>query len=74
MMLHKLARFAMSVIHSDVILISFLMYFAIIGQAAVTTNYDSKILELLLIIMDTIIIYRRIRDFKRIYDTISKLN
>lgn len=70
-MSHKIVKFIVSVIHSDVIPISFLIYFAIIGQSAVTTNYDSKILALMFITMDTIIIYRRIRDAKKMYSALE---
>lgn len=67
----QIVKFIVSVIHSDVIPISFLIYFAIIGQASVTTNYNSKILDLMFITIDTIIIYRRIRDANRLYSSLK---
>ena len=67
----QIVKFIVSVIHSDVIPISFLMYFAIIGQSSVTTNYNSIILYLMFITMDTIIIYRRIRDANRLYSSLK---
>ena len=68
----RIENFIVSVIHSDIIPISFLIYFAIIGQAAVTINYDSKVLALIFIITNTIIIFRRIGEIKKMYDALNR--
>lgn len=68
----RIEKFILSVIHSDIIPISFLVYFAIIGQTSVVINYDSKILALIFIMTNTIIICRRIGEIKKMYDALTR--